>query len=46
MMEVLNAFGFGAVGFTQSDFTKPDQVIQMGSEPHRIDLLTGLSGVS
>ena len=46
MIEVLNAFGFGEVGFTQGDFIKPDQVIQMGHEPHRIDLLTGLSGVS
>ena len=46
MIEVLNAFGFGEVGFKQGDFIKPNQVIQMGREPHRIDLLTGLSGVS
>ena len=46
MIEVLNAFGFGEVGFTQGDFIKPDQVIQMGSEPHLINLLTGLSEVS
>ena len=34
VIEVLNAFGFGEVGFTQGDFIKPDQVIQMGHEPH------------
>ncbi len=46
IIQVLEAFGFGSVGFKQEDFTLPDQVIQMGREPHRINLLTGLSGVS
>ena len=27
------------------ELTKPDQVVQLGRAPHRIDLLTGLSGV-
>ncbi len=29
-----------------SDFTTPEQVIQLGRAPHRIDLLTSISGVS
>lgn len=30
----------------ESDFTQPDQVIQLGLPPYRIDLMTGISGVS
>jgi len=28
-----------------ADFTEPDQVIQLGRPPNRIDLLTSISGV-
>jgi hypothetical protein len=45
LLEVLEAFGFGALGLKEDDFLVPDQVIQLGREPNRIDLLTGLSGV-
>jgi hypothetical protein len=38
-------FGFGELGLTEEDFLRPDQVIQLGRAPHRIDLLTGISGV-
>lgn len=43
---VLQAFGFGQVGLSRNDFLKPDQVIQLGRAPNRIDLLTGISGVT
>jgi predicted nucleotidyltransferase len=46
VLEALAAFGFGALGLTQADFCEPDQVIQLGHPPVRIDLLTGLDGVS
>ncbi len=45
LLEVLNAFGF-AGQFQPADFTTPEQVIQLGRAPHRIDLLTSISGVS
>ena len=45
LMKVLDAFGFGSLALSSGDFLKPRQVIQLGREPHRIDLLTGLSGV-
>ncbi len=32
--------------FKASDFTEPDQVIQIGRAPNRIDLLTGITGVT
>jgi hypothetical protein len=38
-------FGFGELGLAEEDFLQPDQVIQLGRAPHRIDLLTGISGV-
>jgi hypothetical protein len=46
LLRVLDHFGFGALGLQPKDFLKPDQVIQLGREPNRIDLLTGISGVS
>jgi hypothetical protein len=45
MMQVIEAFGFGATGLTQADFLKANCVVQLGVEPNRIDLLTGISGV-
>ena len=45
MLRVLDEFGFGSLGLEGADFLLPGQVIQLGREPNRIDLLTGLSGV-
>lgn len=45
VIEALEAFGFGSLGLTRADFLVPDQVIQLGFPPNRIDLLTSLSGV-
>ncbi len=43
---VLVEFGFGGVGITRDDFLEADQVIQLGRAPNRIDILTGISGVT
>lgn len=40
---MLREFGIAAEAV---DFTEPDQVIQLGRAPNRIDILTGLSGVN
>ena len=32
-------------GFKESDFTEPEQMIQLGRLPNRIDLLTSIGGV-
>ena len=45
MMRVIEAFGFGKTGVVEEDFLRENYVIQLGVEPHRIDLLTGISGV-
>jgi len=46
LASVLETFGFAGSGITKKDFLDPDQVIQLGRAPNRIDLLTGISGVS
>ncbi|MEO5917622.1 MAG: nucleotidyl transferase AbiEii/AbiGii toxin family protein [Luteolibacter sp.] len=43
---VLADFGFGEAGITREDFLDIDQVIQLGRAPNRIDILTGISGVT
>lgn len=44
--KVLRDFGFGQTGFQAKDFLEPESVVQLGRPPHRIDLLTTISGVS
>jgi len=46
LMEVIEAFGFGQSGIKRDDFLQVDHVIQLGREPNRIDILTGISGVT
>ncbi len=45
VVTALDRFGFGSLGLKAADFLVPDQVIQLGYPPNRIDLLTSLSGV-
>jgi hypothetical protein len=44
-MAVIEAFGPGRIGIKRIDFLQVDHVIQLGREPNRIDILTGISGV-
>jgi hypothetical protein len=46
IVAALEEFGFGSVGLTVEDFTRPDRVVQLGVPPVRIDLITSLTGVS
>ena len=46
LMAVMEAFGFGSAGIKREDFLQVDHVIQLGREPNRIDILTGISGVT
>ncbi len=45
IIAALAAFGFGSLNLTEQDFQFPDQVIQLGVPPLRIDLITSISGV-
>ena len=42
----IDEFGFGSVGLKESDFVNPENVVQLGVPPVRIDLVTSLTGVS
>ena len=46
LLALLNDFGFEQSGFKETDFLHPEQIIQFGQVPTRIDLLTSISGVS
>ncbi len=46
VLVALAQFGFGALGIRKEDLTTPNQVIQLGYPPGRIDLLTSIDGVS
>lgn len=45
MQKVLEEFGFAGMGLKEKDFLAPDQVIQLGYPPLRIDILTALTGI-
>jgi len=46
IIDVLQDFGFASLQFSKEDFLNPDNIIQLGQPPNRIDILTGLSGVN
>ena len=43
--QALEGFGSGGAGVTAADFLIANQVVQLGRPPHRIDLITSLTGV-
>lgn len=45
LLDALDAFGFSSLGLKDSDFLEPDQIVQLGYEPNRIDLLTSVAGI-
>ncbi len=45
IFDALTTFGFGDVGLAVTDLEASDRVIQLGTSPSRIDLLTSISGV-
>ena len=44
--KVLSDFGLGSIGLTKEHFKNPDDVIQLGYEPNRIDILVALEGLN
>ena len=45
MVNTLNAFGLGSLGYEEKDFLDKNIVIQLGVPPVRIDILMSISGV-
>ena len=45
IMRALVKFGAPTSHLSEKDFTAPDVIVQLGVEPCRIDLLTGIDGI-
>jgi len=45
LLKTLEEFGFGSVDLSVEDFLNPDNIIQLGYPPNRIDLMTAPKGV-
>ena len=45
LVKALDQFGFSSLGLTVEDFLNPDEIVQLGYPPSRIDLIMGLKGV-
>ena len=46
LLRVFDAFGFGNIGLRSGDFLEPDFVVEIGREPRKIQVLTGIDGVA
>ena len=46
ILSALEEFGFSGIGLSVQDFAQPDRVVQLGVPPMRIDILTGIDGVT
>ena len=46
LMRVFQRFGFGDIGLSESDFLEDNFVVEIGREPRKIQVLTGIDGVT
>lgn len=46
ILKAIVEFGFGSLDLSEADFTLPQNVIQLGMPPVRIDIMTSVTGVS
>ena len=46
LLAVFEEFGFGNIGIEKVDFQQPDFVVEIGREPRKIQVLTGIDGVT
>lgn len=46
LRRALERFGFGAVAPSEEELCEPNKVFMLGRKPWRIDILTGIDGVS
>ena len=45
ILSALEEFGFGSLKLSENDFTSPNNVIQLGAPPVRVDIMTSLTAV-
>jgi len=46
VVKSLEEFGVGSLGLAKEGFTHSDSIVQLGYPPRRIDIMTGISGVT
>ena len=46
ILRVFESFGFGDIGLRHDDFLEKDFVVEIGREPRKIQVLTGIDGVN
>jgi hypothetical protein len=46
ILSALEQFGFGGLDLSAEDFTRAEQVVQLGVPPVRVDLMTSVTGVT
>ncbi len=46
VVKTLHEFGFASLGIGPEDLCQPDQILQLGVKPNRIDIITSIAGVS
>jgi hypothetical protein len=46
VVATLHDFGFASLRIAPEDLCQPDQVLQLGVKPNRIDMITSIAGVS
>jgi hypothetical protein len=46
LLDVLGEFGFASLNLSPGDFLEPDMVVEIGREPIKIQVLTGIDGIS
>ncbi|HAQ62657.1 TPA: hypothetical protein DCR49_11805 [Candidatus Delongbacteria bacterium] len=46
LLSALNGFGFGSLGLKAEDFFNTENIVQLGYEPNRIDLLVSVDGLN
>lgn len=45
ILKALQQFGFGSLGLKKEDFLKPDEFVQLGYPPNRINIVMSCDGV-
>jgi predicted nucleotidyltransferase len=45
LIKAIKVFGFGGINLEIEDFMTPENIIQLGYEPYRIDLLVDVEGI-
>ncbi len=46
VVQAINQFGMASLGISVEDLSSEGKVVQMGYEPHRIDVMTSVTGVT